>query len=373
MMRHRVAWCGAASVALSLALPACEPSDTEPQATLRTVDVARVEVADVVDRIEASGELMAVDEALIAAEVEGRVTELLRDEGDTVAEGEVILRIDPERRELENATAKAGLAEARAAQREASRDQKRVEQLHDRGAASDAQLDAAKTALEQAVSRVRASSARLGVAERALRDAEVKAPFSGLVARKHVSRGEFVRPGVPLVELVAIDPVEVEFRLAERDSERVRKGQDVDVRVAPMPDEVFRARVTMVAPTIDPATRTLRVKAELASAGGRLRPGLFARVDLGVAQRSGVILVPETAVLQRASGPIVYVVGDEDRVARRSVETGTHRGSRVEVAVGLAPGERVVVRGNARLVDGSVVRVRTAKTPAVAQGEAQAP
>jgi membrane fusion protein (multidrug efflux system) len=224
--------------------------------------------------------------------------------------------------------------------------------------ASGAAFDGARTTLEMASSRVRAAQARLGVAERALRDADVKAAFAGLIAKRHVSRGEFVRPGTPLVELVATDPVEVEFHLSEVDSQRVAKGQRVEVRVAPLPDEVFEARVTMVAPTIDSSTRTLRVKAQLDNAGGRLRPGLFARVDLGIAQRSGVILVPETAVLQRARGPIVYVLTDGDRVERRSVETGVHRDGAIEIASGLAPGDSVVVLGNVRLVDGAAVRTR---------------
>ena len=90
--------------------------------------------------------------------------------------------------------------------------------------------------------------------------------------------------------------------MAEVDSSRVQPGQTVDVRVAPFPDEVFQATVTLVSPTIDPATRTLRVKATLANAEGRLRPGLFARADLGVSTRDDVLMIPEEAVLQRADG-----------------------------------------------------------------------
>ena len=109
---------------------------------------------------------------------------------------------------------------------------------------------------------VEAARAELGVADRALRDASVRAPFAGWIARRDVSRGEYVRPGQPLFELVALDPIEVEFSVAERDSARVHIGQQVGVKVAPYPEEAFQGEVTVISPTLDPKTRTLRVQAQ---------------------------------------------------------------------------------------------------------------
>jgi membrane fusion protein (multidrug efflux system) len=196
------------------------------------------------------------------------------------------------------------------------------------------------------------------VAERTLRDASVKAPFPGTVGRRQVSRGEFVQVGQPLFELVALDPVEVEFHVAERDSARVDEGQTVEVHVAPYPDEAFHGTVRTISPTIDARTRTLRVEAEIPNPDGRLRPGLFARVDLGVAQRADVMLVPEEAVLQRADGQIVYRTGVDNRVERVAVTTGEHHEGLVEIASGLRPSDAVVTRGQAALVDGSRVSPR---------------
>lgn len=346
--------------ALSLLPVACllascaDEAPPEPLAPL--VELVRVESFDVQDRIESMGELRAVERAMIAAEVDGRITKILRDEGDSVAANEVLLHIDPERRELDLANARAQLREAIAAAKEALREQRRLAQLHDRGAASQAQLDAANTALEAARSRRLAAEAQQGVAERALRNAQVQAPFAALVAQRMVSRGEFVAPGARLFDLVAMDPIEVEFRLPERDSGRVRLDQPVAIRVAPRPDDVFEARISMVSPVIDPQTRTLRVEARLDNPEGLLRPGLFARVDVGVAERSGVVMVPEQAVMQRALGPIVFTVDDEDRVHEREVRTGPHRGGAVEILSGVAPGDWVVTSGQSRLLDGMLVR-----------------
>lgn len=343
------------------ALGACSGGEEAGEVRPPRVVVAPVEARDFEERIRASGELLAVQQAEIAAEIEGRVTELLVDEGEPVDEGAPLLRIDPERRELELVDARAQVAELATARKEADREYERVRQLHARGAASDAQLDAADTGRKAAESRVKAAQARLGMAQRALRDATVTAPFAGIVSRRPIDRGEYVRPGQVLLELVALDPIEVEFQLPEVDSSRVELGQPVTVTVAPHPDERFQAKVTMISPTIDPMSRTLRVKATLANPGVRLRPGLFARADLGVAHREGVPMVPEEAVLQRAEGPVVYVLTEGSRVERRRVETGRHREDLVEVVSGLVPGDWVATRGHTRLLDGAVVEAQDAE------------
>jgi membrane fusion protein (multidrug efflux system) len=132
----------------------------------------------------------------------------------------------------------------------------------------------------------------------------------------------------------------------------------VDVRVAPFPDESFDGQVTVVSPVIDPRSRTLRVKAQIANPDGRLRPGLFARIDLGVALRPDVPMVLEEAILRRAEGAIVFRSVDGNRVERVAVETGVHYAGHVEVVKGLAPGDQVVSRGGDRLSDGQTVLAR---------------
>jgi membrane fusion protein (multidrug efflux system) len=135
----------------------------------------------------------------------------------------------------------------------------------------------------------------------------------------------------------------------------VALGQTVDVRVAPFPDETFGASVTFVSPTIDTRTRTLRVKAQLENPEGRLRPGLFARVDLGISEREGVPMILEEAVLQRADGAVVFRANGKNRVERVVIETGMYHEGYVEVVKGLAPGDRIVSRGQARLFQGQQV------------------
>jgi membrane fusion protein (multidrug efflux system) len=340
-------------------LAGCGDDEKREDVAAPPVVFANVEVRNLEERIDATGELVAKESAQIASEISGSVTELLVDEGEAVEAEQVLLEIDPERRNLELANARAGLAEAEAGLGEQRRDYQRASTLHERGIASDATLDEAKTALALGRSRAEAARAQVGVAERAVRDASVRAPFSGLIARRKVSRGEFVNVGQPLFELVALDPVEVEFHLAERDSARAVIGQEVRVSVAPFPDEIFPGVVTVVSPTIDPRTRTLRVKAQIDNPDGRLRPGLFARADLGIAVREDVLLVPEEAILLRSDGSVVFRRTEGNRVERVVVETGKQRGDRVEIIRGLASSDQVVTRGQAGLIDGALVSPRS--------------
>jgi membrane fusion protein (multidrug efflux system) len=355
------------ALALSLLLlsAACSGPGEQAIAPAPPVEVVRVEGQRVVERIQATGDLIPREEATVASEVQGLVTKLHVDEGDAIARGEALLEIDPERRRLELAAKQARVEEAEAGFADQERQTERVRELSRAKIASDAQLDQGELGLRLAKSRVNAARAELGLAERALRDATVVSPFDGLVAKRHVSQGEYVAPGAPLIELVALDPIEISFHVTEIDSARVSVGGALDLRVATYPDESFQGRVISVSPGVDLRTRMLRVRAVVPNADGRLRPGFFARVDLGISERDGVPMIPEDAVLQRADGAIAFRLVGEDRVERRLLRTGAVRDGRVEVLDGLTLGDLVVVRGQTGLVDGSVVATTTRDGAAV--------
>ena len=365
----------AASLAASFLVLGCggEADGPAQGQSAPPVMVARVVVRDVVDRITATGQLVAKAEATIAAQIPGQVTGISVEEGDAVSEGQILLEIDPQRRQLELASAEARLAEASAQVVETWRGMDRIQNLNKRDAASQSRLDEARTALKLAHSRKNANEAHVGLARRALADASVRTPFAGLVARRSVSVGEYLSVGLPLFEIVTLDPIEAEFSVAEVDSGLVRPGQKVEVSLAPFPDERFAAVVTVVSPTIDRLTRTLRVKAELSNGAGRLRPGLFAHVELGVSERGGVVMVPEEALLQRAEGAVLYRMVGTDRVERVRVVTGVFADGWVEVRGKLDASDRVVVRGQANLLDGGAVSIRSRDGRPVDQPQVAAP
>ncbi len=351
--RSLVAWVSAAALACGEAEEAAE--DLRPP-----VVVVQVEQRDLEQTLNATGQLLAKERADVAAQVAGTITQVVVDEGTPVTAGQVVLLIDPERRQLEVDAARAQLAQARAQVAETNREAKRQQALFERNVTARAKLDQTRTQVALENARVEAATAQLGSAQRALADSAVRAPFAGLIGRRQVSAGEYVQPGKVLFELVALDPIEVEFHVTERDSSLVGMNQQVGVSVAPFPRETFHGTVTVVSPTIDPRTRTLRVKALIQNPDARLRPGLFAQVDLGLAQRPGVLLVPDEAVLQRPDGSVVFRLDPEQRAERLIVETGSFVDGKVEVRGDLRAGERVIVRGHSKLEPGMLVSVRTA-------------
>jgi membrane fusion protein (multidrug efflux system) len=338
---------------------------------LPSVSIFRIEAMTLDEEIRASGDLQARFHTMISAEVAGRVTELSVDEGGAVEASAIVLEIDPERRKLDLAAAEAELAQARANLRKERSQAARIRELRSQSVSSIQQLEEAETALELAQSVVRAEEAAVGVARRAVSDSSVAAPFAGLVARRSVELGEFVQPGTELFELVSLDPLEAIFSLTELDTERVKPGQHVAISVGAFPGRTFDGVVTFVAPTVDPATRTLRIKAEIDNSDALLRPGLFARVSLGVARRENVLMVPAEALLQRAGGASLYRVVEGDRVERVSVRAGMTANDMVEVLGDVHAGDRIVRRGHGGLANGMVVVVREGVRPPVATAGAE--
>ena len=369
---------------VAVALSACAPKDEKPMtAEPPPVLIAPVVLRDVTEEIQTTGQLIAKFEATIASQVSGQVTAVLADEGEEVREGQILLEIDPELQMLKVANAEASMAEARAQTVENWRDLQRIQNLRERGAISEALLDDAKTTLELSRARQEAAEARLGLAQRALADSTVRAPFSALISRRHVSVGEFLNVSMPILEIVALDPIEAEFSFSELDSAHVRLGQRVYIQLAPFPDLVFEAEVTMISPIIDPQTRTLRAKALLSNSEGLLRPGLFAHVTLGMESRQGVAMVPEESLLQRADGTVLYRLIEGNRVERILVQSGVLRDGMVEIKEGLSVGDFVVSRGQEQVSNGGVVSLRSTEgepapmpnvasgRPALASGSAQ--
>lgn len=358
--RAELRYSAAAAALACLTLAAACSEVVEEEAPATPVVVESVRGFPLAESIQATGELEAVDEATLAAEVAGQVTTTAVDEGDAVAKGQILLEIDRERRGLDVANERAMLAEARESHLEMQREAQRIRTLHERGVAADTRLDEVETQERRGQARLAAAQAKLALAERALRDSSLAAPFAGLIARRLVSAGDYVSPGQALIELVALDPVKVVFTLAERDSGRVALGHSVRIRVAPWPDETFLAHVTGISPRIDPKTHTLRVQALVDNPHGRLKPGLFARADLGIADRANVPMIPEEAVLQRSDGSVVFRLTEGNRVERRVVQLGSFHDGRVEIVSGLTLGDQVVVRGQDGLTPDAQVSVRNA-------------
>jgi membrane fusion protein (multidrug efflux system) len=233
-----------------------------------------------------TGELVSPVQSELSAKLPGRVGKIFVDEGASVRRGQPLLELETDYLKLDVERSEAMLARAQAAEREARRDFERKEGLVAKGSVSQAVYDRTKATLDQAVAANAEAEAALALARQRLADAVLVSPIDGIVAEKKTDVGERLGEATVAFVLVQISPLKIRFRLPERYLAQVERGQVVRARVDPYPDEVFEGKVTVVVHAVDSQTRTFAVEAEIPNRDQRLKPGLFARVELDLRQAS---------------------------------------------------------------------------------------
>jgi membrane fusion protein (multidrug efflux system) len=307
------------------------------------VETHIVETRTLADDVTAVGSLVSNESVVLRPEVSGRIEAIRFRDGETVRRGAVLVELDAavERAELQQARANLTLAESNF---------RRTQDLFGRKFVSQSSLDDARAKLEVA-------RAGLALAQARLARMQIRAPFDGVVGIRSVSPGDFVQDGDALINLEDIATLKLDFRLPELYLDRVRPGQTLELSSDVLRGEVHTATVEAIDPLVDSQGRAVRLRASLRNPDMRLRPGVFARVRLILAERTEVPVVPEAALVP-APGNTQFVYRVEDgKVQRVNVTTGQRRDAMVEVVDGLAPGAVVVVAGQLKLRDGAAVKV----------------
>ncbi|HZI84291.1 MAG TPA: efflux RND transporter periplasmic adaptor subunit [Casimicrobiaceae bacterium] len=175
--------------------------------------------------------------------------------------------------------------------------------------------------------------------------ATLTAPISGVVAELPAREGMTVMAGAPLFRINGLTTIWINADVPERVAAQMRSGDPVDARVAALPGVVFKGKVSAILPEVNPATRTIKARVELANPGGQLVPGMFATVSFSPAARKGVLLVPSEAVIQTGKRSVVLVAQGEGRFSPVDVDVGLDSNGRTEIRHGLNAGQKVVVSG----------------------------
>lgn len=333
----------AAIVAASLAaLAGCaveSPRTATPagQASAQRIRTAAVERTGGDEHTSVPATVQARRRASLAARFAASVVELPWDEGDRVAAGAVLVRLD-------DRALRSGLVAAEAAARAASADLARIEALLAKGAATPRET-------EESRARSAAASAAVAGARESLAYAVLRAPFEGTVASRPASVGDVVAPGATLVQIEGSGGLELRATVGGAVRSRLRPGLTVSARVDGQPDALL-ATVTAVSAAGDPATHRFEVKADLPAAPA-LRSGLFARLVVPSPAGAPRLLVPSSAVFRRGGLDGVFAVS-EGTARLRWVATGATDGRTTEIRAGVAAGERVALEP-ARLADGASV------------------
>lgn len=298
------------------------------------------------------GTVEAVRQAVLAAQVPGAVLELTVKAGDRVRAGQTLVRIDARAAEQGAAASQAQVAAARAALDVAAAELARKRQLYDKHYIAKAALEQAEAAQRAAQAQVNALQAQAGAARAQTTFHVVTAPFDGVVSAVSVERGSMAMPGSPLLSLY--DPAALRVTAAVPSavvSGGVSGGvSGVQVELERVKGPITPTRVQLL-PTVDPASLTQLLRAELPAGLTGVAPGLFARLWLpGPAAAEGApqrVFVPRSALVQRAEMTGLYVLGEQGQPLLRQVRLGRVQGEQVEVLAGLSAGEKVVTEPQA--------------------------
>jgi membrane fusion protein (multidrug efflux system) len=254
------------------------PADVQKVATAATTTEA--EPTDIGGTIVATGEFISPVRSELAAKLPGRVGKMYVNEGDHVSKGSPVLELETDYTRLNLQRAEADAARAKAMADDARHDLDRKKELIAKDSIPRATFDRSQAAYDSAIAALQSAQAQSGTYRQQLSDSTLRSPIDGVVAEKRTDVGQRLQDNTVAAIIVQTSPLKLRFRVPERYLATIRKGQAVKATVDPYPGQVFEGHVSVVGGVIDPATRSFAVETEFANRDGKLKPGLFARVEM---------------------------------------------------------------------------------------------
>lgn len=332
-------------------------ANNKPPPTAVSAAEAKSEV--IPNLLTAVGELVAVHQVNVSADVNGRVTEIKFEPGAHVEAGTPLVQLfdAPEQGDLANYKAQATVAQL-------SLD--RAKQLASRQFGPQATVDTAQAAYDQALAGIAKTEALIS-------QKLVRAPFAGDLGVRKVEVGQYLTAGTAIVSLTDLSELWANFTVTEKDSGSLKVGQTVRLKVDAYPGRVFEGKITTIEPQIASDTRNIRVQATIANPERILKPGMFVTTTVVLPDKPPVITVPETAVDYTLYGDSVFVITEKKEedgktslsAVRTFVQTGNRVEGRAEILKGLKPGDKVVAVGQIKLPSGAAVSISTDPAPQI--------
>ena len=324
-----------------------------------TVEVAQVELMDLVDETQTVGSLRSRQGVVLRPEVSGRITQPNFRDGDRVKKGQLLVQFDDQlpAAQVQQAQAELNIAKAN----------------NTRNAELVAQNFISRRTLDESAAAQQVAEAKLALARATEARLKIIAPFDGLAGIRSVNVGDYLKDGADIVNLEDMDAIFVDYRLPERFQTKIRRGQSSVIELDALPGRKFSAIVLAIDPLIDANGRSVGVRACIDNRRLQLRPGMFARVNAVFGQRDNARVIPEEAIVPQGGKQFVIKVVNgttpNSRISQRAeVKLGLRSPGKVEVLEGLEPGDSVVIAGQQRVQrDGTEVRVLDV-APAAAPG-----
>lgn len=306
------------------------------------VEAVEAQKKDVNLEISALGTLQADQAITVRPEITGIVTSIDFEDGERVEKGDLIIKLDDK-----DLTARLMQAEARLTLTRAN--YQRAQQLLKQGSGT-------ARARDEALNDFKSAEAEVAAAETALHKATITAPFSGIIGLRQVSLGEYVTAGQAIATLADVDNLRIDFRVSEVFLTEIGKGQEVNVIFDALPEQVYTGVISALDPVVSIEGRALSVRAILQNVDGKLRPGLFGRVEIVTDTRRSIML-PEAAIVTMPTGDKAVFVVVDGHAKMSPVTIGTRVPGEVEILAGVEDGDMVIVSGQLKVQNGAPVEV----------------
>jgi membrane fusion protein (multidrug efflux system) len=304
------------------------------------------------------GTTAAIQGVTVSADLPGTVDKINFESGKAVNAGDVLVDLDTRQ---ERAQLAAAQADWNLAHINYERQQKLVEQ----GVV-------ARTEFDNAQAQEKSTQAHVGEIKATIERKTIRAPFSGILGIRQINLGQYLAAGQAIVSLQALNPIYVNFGVPQQESAQMQVGRVLHVTSDNLPGAQFTGRVTAVDSVINETTRNIQVQATMSNPGGKVRPGMFVQVDVGLGGSRQVVELPATAINYAPYGDSVFVVTDiQDPKSKKTyrgvrqqfVKVEGSRGDQVGVVSGVNPGEEVVSSGVFKLRNGAAVEVNNKIQP----------
>lgn len=343
-----IAVLGGGAFAWSSARPAAQQAGVEkakaPERPLELIaaELHTIKPRGLVDTVRFTGTTQPIDQTIVKARVAGRLAEVLVREGDKVTKGQVLARFEATELQAKVNERQSAVDAARADARWTTRDRADKEQLASRNIVSQSAADQARSAAESRTSMVAVAEAQLEVARKNLADAEVTAPFDGVVGERIANQGESLPIDGKILALLDTSHVEIAAQMPAADVVRLRVGLAAIATLEGFGDKPFNGRITRISPTAQAGSRSIPVYVEILDRDEGLRGGLFGMGRVTIAETASAIAVPAAALRKDEAGSFILAVVDGG-LARKPVEIVRSwlRGELVEVK-GLEAGQLIV-------------------------------
>ncbi|QCR24697.1 efflux RND transporter periplasmic adaptor subunit [Pontibacter sp. SGAir0037] len=317
-----------------------------PMAQKVAVDVYVVSPTAYQNKITSTGTVLANEEVELFSEVAGRVTGISFEEGTRVQKGKLLLTVN----DLEM---RAQLQKLESNQKLYRDMEERQRVLLEKEYISRQEYDQVSNQLATATADIRALKATLD-------KAYIRAPFDGVIGLRQVSEGSYVTANTPIARIVDISPVKIEFSVPGRYAQQVTEGQKITFTTEGA-SEVYEANIYAIDPNIDPATRTLRVRARYENKKEEVKPGAFVRVELSLKDVDDAILIPTESIIPEATGHKVFLAKG-GKAQPKMVKIGQRSETMIQIMEGIEPGDTIISSGILQARPGSDLNIRNVRT-----------